>query len=114
MAKTKYANQQLVVQGTQIARDREHPYCRLNIDALNGAINKLSHAALKLYLYLAKNEPGYEFGLSPKALENAYGLSKSTYYRARDELISLGYLEELEDKTLRFWEVPQEKVWQQF
>lgn len=108
MAKTKYANQQLVTQGILIPKDKDHPYCKLNIDALNGAIKDLSHAGLKLYMYLAKNEPGYEFGLSPKALENEYGLSKSTYYRAKEELIAHGYLEELDERTLRFWEAPQE------
>lgn len=110
MAKTKYANQQLVIQGEQIPRDKDHPYCKINIAALDRAIGELSHAGLKLYLYLAKNEPDYEFGMSPKALENKYGVSKSTYYRARDELIELGYLEELQDKSLRFREMPISKV----
>jgi hypothetical protein len=47
--------------------------------------------SLKLWLYLNKNQDGYTFDLSQKALE-AWGLKKDSYYTAKDKLIELGYL----------------------
>lgn len=63
-----------------------------NTDWQQAAVNIESYGAFKLYLYLASNKDGYSLALSPVAVEEATGISESTYRRAFKELESLGYL----------------------
>lgn len=64
------------------------------IEEIREASKELSHGALKLYLYLCENVDGYEFWLSPTDFQQAYGCSKSTYDRAKAELIKKGYMKQ--------------------
>lgn len=50
-------------------------------------------SGLLLWLYLDKNANGYKLELSQKACEE-WGLKKDSYYRAKKELESKGYLEQ--------------------
>lgn len=45
----------------------------------------LSNSAFKLWVYLAKNQNHYEFDLSAADAEQ-WGIPKTSYYRARNEL----------------------------
>ena len=65
--------------------------------------------AFILYLYLAANANGYSFALSPKAIEEATGLPRSTYYKKLALLKDKGYIVEGKGNTLHFYEVPQER-----
>lgn len=62
-----------------------------------------------LYLYFAANANGYSFALSPKAIEEATGLPRSTYYKKLALLKDKGYIVEGKGNTLHFYEVPQER-----
>ena len=51
----------------------------------------LKGETLKLWLYLNKNQSGFQLELSQKACEQ-WGIKKDAYYTARKKLITLGYL----------------------
>ena len=63
--------------------------------------------AFILYLYLAANANGYKFALSPKAVEEATGLARSTFYKKMLVLKNAGYIVEGKGNQLHFFEVPQ-------
>ena len=50
----------------------------------------LNAGAFKLWRYWARNADGYNFWLSPKAVEEE--MKRDQYRKARDELIAVGYL----------------------
>jgi hypothetical protein len=62
-----------------------------HLDALQRAMNTLKGETLKLWLYFVKNQDGYQFELSQKALAE-WGLKKDAYYKAVNKLIEVGYL----------------------
>lgn len=52
----------------------------------------LSPYGLQLYLYLASNMDGYQFGLSPEHAEKAAGIRRTTFYEYLRKLETCGYL----------------------
>lgn len=74
----------------------KNPYSIFNLSALEGAMKKLNPNAFKLWAYLNANQNNYEFGLSNKALKEATGMCKNTYYAAVNELIDKEYLVKVE------------------
>lgn len=71
----------------------------------------LDGGSLKLWLYIQKNQMNYEFDLSQVACE-AWGLKRDSYRRAKQDLISKGYLVEVagDGENYEFYEVPPEGV----
>ena len=65
------------------------------------------YPALVLYLYLASNANNYTFALSPKAITEATGLPRSTFYKKLKILIDKGYIIENSSNVLHFYEVTQ-------
>lgn len=65
-------------------------------------------STLALYLYLAGNAEDFKLELSQKAVENALGISKTSYHRAIHELTILGYIYEDSNGCLNF--APSPKV----
>lgn len=105
------ANQNIVRMGERTPRDKEHPFGRINIEAMQIAMQRLgSVGAFKLWCYLDKNEDGFSLELSQKACAD-WGIKKDSYYKARDALIEAGYLEEVGENSnvLVFHEIPIEK-----
>lgn len=75
--------------------DSSNLYATINLDALHAAMKDLTKiGAFKLWLYLSKNQDGYEFDLSCVDC-GAWGIKKDTYHNAVNELISRGYLIEI-------------------
>lgn len=72
--------------------DKDNKYSIMNLKALESAINNLSHAGLKLWLYLNKNQNGFKLVLSFQATVPFGISSKSMYDRAVQELEKKGYL----------------------
>lgn len=66
------------------------------------AANELSPSAMKLFMYLAKNQDGYEFWFSSKDYCQTFNVSDKTYRNARNELIDKGYLKEGEKNHVYF------------
>ena len=63
----------------------------MNINALSAAVQDLKGSALKMWLYLNKNQDDYKFELSQKACQ-LWGIKKDSYYDGVRELESKGYL----------------------
>lgn len=65
--------------------------------------------ALVLYLYFASNANNYSFALSPKAVQEATGLPRSTFYKKLKILIDKGYIIEGKSNRLDFYEITQKQ-----
>lgn len=81
----------------------------IGIDEIREATKNLTPSGLKLYLYFAENEAGWNFLLSPKDFYYSYGVAESTYRKAKQELIDKGYIIEGERNHFDFYTVPQDK-----
>lgn len=89
--------------------DRNNLYCMMNIEALQKAVSELSGVGLALWLYLSKNQNGYSLDLSP-ADAAKWGIKRSSFYRAEDELTRLGYIKHLKGNVLTFCNNPNPKM----
>ena len=78
-----------------------------NNETIAAANNIKAYATFKIYLYLAGNVDGYEFGLSRKIIMETYNISDKTYKKAISELEELGYLIKREEEGIYdFYLVP--------
>ena len=105
-------NQKLVVVN-KAKCDVANLYCKINLQALNGAAQKLkSKAGFKLYIYIAKNIDKYTFALSGKDFQAWAGVSKGAYDTAVADLIHCGYLVQRKGtkQTYDFYENGREKL----
>ena len=57
-------NQKIVVIEKEIC-NKSNKYTTINLDALQAAMQTLSNAEFKVWMYFAKNADHYEFALSP-------------------------------------------------
>lgn len=74
------------------------------------AANKdLTPYGLQLYLYLAANMDGYEFGLSPEHAKEAAGISRTTFYEYLKLLEIKGYLVWRRGNVFDFYTSPRPK-----
>lgn len=105
----KFANQRTVELAVRVPRNKDNIYATINVEALQEAMKNIKGEALKLWLYINKNQDKYKFDLSQKALEE-WGLKKDSYYNAVNKLIELGYLEITENNKMIFYEtLPKDK-----
>lgn len=104
------SNQNIVRIGTRATFDKSHTYCLMHIDSLQAAMCNLKGETLKLWLYCNKNQDGYQFELSQKALQE-WGLKKDAYQTAKKKLMELGYLVPASEDSnvLIFYETLSEK-----
>ena len=89
--------------------DRNNLYCMINIEAFQKAVSELSGVGLALWCYLAKNQNGYSLDLSP-ADAAKWGIKRSSFYRAMDELTQLGYIKYLKGNVFVFCNNPNPKM----
>ncbi|MBR4407265.1 MAG: hypothetical protein IKT27_03030 [Clostridia bacterium] len=85
---------------------KENYYATINLDALNAAACKLDAGAFKLWVYFAKNQDGFEFALSSKAVETTFGMKIRQYNSAVQELIEKKYLVNTKGNNYVFNEKP--------
>ena len=103
-------NQKLIKIGKEVCNNnsKDNYYAKINLNALQNAMIDLNtEASIKMWLYLAKNQNGYELALSSiDAIKWGIG-SKSSYDRAVKALIDKGYLVKQEGKKdyYMFYEV---------
>ena len=102
---TTYANQKTVT----IHKEKyNQDFLQVGKDEWMAAYDKLPRGAFGLYLYLCGNMNGYRLGLSSAAVQDALGVSDSTYRRAIESLLENGYLLQVgSDKNLHFYPKPQ-------
>lgn len=89
--KQTFSNQKVVKVEKELC-NKEHLYATINLDAMSAAACNLDAGAFKLWCYFAKNQNGYEFALSSKAVERDFGIKIKQYNNAVAELIDKGYL----------------------
>lgn len=85
------ANQKIIKLAPRIARDKEHFYATMNLDAMQEAMKVLNGSSIKLWMYFNKNANGYQFELSRVDCEK-WGIKKDAYYHAVKELTEKGFL----------------------
>lgn len=100
---------QKIIQVQKAPCNKNNLYCTINLEALQQAMSELSGAGLALWLYLSKNQNGYSLELSP-ADATSWGIKKSSFYRAIDELTKLGYIRYLKGNVFTFYENPSPKM----
>lgn len=88
--------------------DTKNVYLKLNIEALQNASLNLKPSTLKVWLYFAKNQDGYEFDLSSVAVCNFCNICDKTYKTAIKELMEKKYLVQREKNVYDFYEFPIE------
>ena len=88
--------------------DKNNYYTIINLNALELAAQNLKSGAFKLWIYFAKNQHNFTFGLSNKEVAETFGIKKDQYDKAVKELIEKGYLIETSKNHYDFIEV-QEK-----
>ena len=89
----KYANQDRILMGERVIRDKAHPFTMMNLEALQIAMQKIKTVGgIKLWIYLNKNTDNYVVDLSRAELVAHWGFSKDTYLSGKNELKKLGYL----------------------
>ena len=81
-------------------------FLQVGIDEIQEVVKKYNKSTVALYLYLCANADGYNLALSQVAVENAYGIKKTAYYDAIDNLIKDGYLVKESGNTYGFYTTP--------
>lgn len=103
----RVANQLLIKIGhNRKIANKDNPYAVFNLEILQKAMRNLDGGSFKLWLYIQKNQNDFEFALSQKACEE-FGLKKDSYRRAKDELITKGYLRDQGNDVYEFVEEPE-------
>ncbi len=100
------ANQKVVAVNKE-ATDRNHLYMCVNIDALQKAMQDLTPAQLKVWMYFAKNQNNYVFELSSVAVCGFCNISDKTYREGIKTLVEKRYLVKRDgSKMYDFYEIP--------
>lgn len=82
--------------------EKEDVFIMLSWKDYTSAANELSPAAMKLFMYLAKNQDGYTFWFSSKDYCDTFNLADSTFRKAKKELLDKGYLKEKNSNQVYF------------
>lgn len=102
-------NQKIISEFIYEPCDRDNHYLMMNLDALYAAMASLDKVySIKLWLYLSKNARGYKnFELSQTDCAS-WGIPRSSYYKAVDDLIEKGYLVAVNGsgKLFTFYQIP--------
>ena len=98
-----YANQK-VITINKAKTDRENTYATINKECLMKAITELTHNELKIYLYLASNQNGFQLALSSADIADKTNASKRKIQESINSLIEKGYLVETGSNSYDFIE----------
>ena len=105
MANYKTVPNQKVVKVQKQVCNKANLYATINIEAMEAAAQELKAGAFKLWVYFAKNQNGYQFALSNKAVLDTFGIKKDQYDSAIKELLNKSYLVETGGNQYIFNEV---------
>ncbi len=104
MPNITYPNQRLV----KIHREKATSnFLGIKNENWQAAARDLGAHSTLLYLYLAANADGYTDALSPRAIQQAIGMPRSTYHDQFQKLVLKGYLVPASGNTYDFYEVPK-------
>ena len=103
-----YPNQKIVEVNKQPC-DATNVYIKMNVEAIDDALMNLKQGSvLKVWMYFAKNQNGYEFELSSKHVMAYCNITEKTYREAIKTLIEKRYLVPRAEGSNRydFYEIP--------
>ena len=98
-----YPNQKIITIN-KAKTDRQNTYATINKECLMKAVTELTHNELKIYLYLASNQNGYQLALSSADVAEKTNASKRKIQEAINSLIEKGYLAETGTNSYDFIE----------
>lgn len=107
--KASYPNQRVV---KIVNEQTKQPFAQFNIDILNKAAKDLIPvypAAFEVWIYLSKNQTGFEAVLSPEIITEDFGISVDRYQRGFNTLKEKGYLEQVSKTLFIFHQMPNDK-----
>ena len=83
-------------------------YSIITTDAIKKLFDSgLTDRGVRLWLYFASNQDGFEIDMSPAHIQKECHISDSTFKRAKEDLIAAHYLVETDEKTLEFYDTPR-------
>lgn len=100
-----------------INRETPNPnnFVKINEDSIAAAMKALTPVEFQVWMYLAKNQDGIEWEISPQAACNQWGIKVSSFHKAITTLKKAGYLVAKDDKTkTQFYFYEKPKVEQTF
>ena len=105
-------NQRTVIVHRDPPSKNEGNFIQIKKSNLYNAYRELNATCLVVYLYLAGNQEGYELALSPRAINQATGMSESTIRDQINKLINHRYLVPRHEGSsiYDFYETPAPKV----
>ena len=97
-----------------IQRENPRPnnYVKINEKSIAAAMKALTPVEFQVWMYLAKNQNGIEWEISPQDACNQWGIKVSSFHKAITTLKKCGYLVPKDETTkTKFWfyEYPREK-----
>ena len=97
-----------------IVRETPSPnkYVKINEQSIAEAMKALTPVEFQVWMYLAKNQNGIEWEISPQAACNEWGIKVSSFHKAISTLKKAGYLIPKDNETkTQFWfyEKPHEQ-----
>lgn len=99
-----YYNQKTII----VEKENDGLFVNVSNKALQEAMCNLKNYSFKLWIYIAKNKDQYTFSLSKKDCEN-WGINKSSYHGAIQDLIDKGYLRESKRKENTYYFIENPK-----
>ncbi|MBQ9673282.1 MAG: hypothetical protein IJV39_01510 [Ruminococcus sp.] len=97
-----YPNQKIVTVAKEKC-DKSNLYAKININALQKAMEDLRTNSFKLWVYFAKNRPYHTFALSAVDCKK-WGIKTDSFHSAVVDLIKKGYLKQLKGNEYTFYE----------
>ena len=108
-----YPNQKRVVVYREIVKDVKdngRPYLIAYQDNLLRAMNDLTPAVFKLYVFMLFNKDKYPLRFSPEYISKMTGICKDTVRKGMTQLEEKGYLEYVDNCKYNFKETPDLKT----
>ena len=102
------ANQKRIGNTIKQPCDTQNIYTKINIAAINNAMLTLKPSTVKIWFYFAKNQSGYQFELSSKAVCEFCNITDKTYREGIKEMVENRFLVKREKNVFDFYELPQE------
>lgn len=79
--------------------NKKELYTRINLNAINQALENLTGNAFKLFIYIDKNQDEHKFALSCTDIMKKLNISNKTFYNAFNELIQSGYITQTDEES---------------
>lgn len=89
-----------------IQREAPSPnrFVKINEDSIAAAMKALTPVEFQVWMYLAKNQNGIEWEISPQAACNEWGIKVSSFHKAISTLKKAGYLVPKDETTkTKYW-----------